>query len=86
MPLVRIDLRQGKSPQRIAKRCATRVYCAMRETFNVPENDRFMIVNEHECRRISSHAVSYLGYHYTPTHLVIIQDNGQRHPHGGAEK
>jgi phenylpyruvate tautomerase PptA (4-oxalocrotonate tautomerase family) len=47
MPLVRISLRTGKSP---AYRQAIRdnVYAAMRETFNVPEDDRFFVVHEHD--------------------------------------
>lgn len=47
MPLVRIDLRRGKSPAYIT---ALRhgIYTAMRESFNVPENDRFILVNEHD--------------------------------------
>jgi phenylpyruvate tautomerase PptA (4-oxalocrotonate tautomerase family) len=47
MPLSRIFLRQGKSP---ATKQAIRdgIYLALRETFDVPENDRFMIVTEFE--------------------------------------
>lgn len=46
MPLVRISLLRGKSA---AHRQALRdnVYLAMRETFNVPENDRFILVSEY---------------------------------------
>jgi len=47
MPLVRIDLRRGKSPE-YRKAICDGVYRAMRETFNVPEEDRFMVVNEHD--------------------------------------
>jgi 4-oxalocrotonate tautomerase len=47
MPLVRTDLRRGKSLA-YRKALCDGVYRAMRETFNVPENDRFMIVNEHD--------------------------------------
>jgi 4-oxalocrotonate tautomerase len=46
MPLVRIDLVQGKS-EAYRKALCDGIYRAMRESFNVPENDRFMIVNEH---------------------------------------
>jgi phenylpyruvate tautomerase PptA (4-oxalocrotonate tautomerase family) len=47
MPLVRIALRRGKSPKYLA---ALRhgIYRAMRETFNVPENDRFILVSQHD--------------------------------------
>ena len=46
MPLARIDLKRGKSA---AYRRAVRdgVYAALRETFDVPENDRFMLVTEY---------------------------------------
>ena len=47
MPLVRIDLRRGKSPA-YRKALCDAVYQAMRETFNVPDEDRFMAVNEHD--------------------------------------
>jgi 4-oxalocrotonate tautomerase len=47
MPLVRIDLRRGKSPAYL-KAVRNGVYAAMRESFNVPENDRFMLVHQHD--------------------------------------
>ncbi len=43
----------------------------MRETFAVPEDDRFMLVNEHDADNFV-HAESYLGISYTDD-LVIIQ-------------
>ena len=47
MPLVRIDLRLGKSAAYRQALCDG-IYRAMRETFNVPDEDRFMVVNEHD--------------------------------------
>jgi phenylpyruvate tautomerase PptA (4-oxalocrotonate tautomerase family) len=47
MPLVRIDLRRGKSPE-YRKAICDGVYRALRETFNVPDEDRFMVVTEHD--------------------------------------
>lgn len=47
MPLVRIDLRSGK-PLQYRKAICDGVYRALRETFNVPDEDRFMVVTEHE--------------------------------------
>jgi 4-oxalocrotonate tautomerase len=47
MPLVRIDLRRGKSGE-FKRMLTSEIYEAMRETFNVPENDRFMVINEHD--------------------------------------
>ena len=47
MPLVRIDLRRGKPPAYRRAICDG-IYRAMRESFAVPDEDRFMIVTEHE--------------------------------------
>ncbi|MBN8943153.1 MAG: tautomerase family protein [Rhizobiales bacterium] len=47
MPLVRIELIKGKSPE-FRKTVGDVVYDAMRQTLNVPENDRFQLVTEHE--------------------------------------
>jgi phenylpyruvate tautomerase PptA (4-oxalocrotonate tautomerase family) len=46
MPLVRISLRQGK-PAAYRRAIADGVYTALRETFNVPEEDRFITIREH---------------------------------------
>ena len=70
MPLVRIDLLQGKS-EAYRKALCDGIYRAMRETFNVPENDRFMIVNEHAAANFF-YAKSYLDIAHTDD-LVIIQ-------------
>jgi phenylpyruvate tautomerase PptA (4-oxalocrotonate tautomerase family) len=70
MPLVRIDLRRGKSPA-YRKAICDGIYRAMREAFNVPEDDRFMIVNEHDADNFV-YAESYLGIAHTDD-LVIIQ-------------
>jgi len=70
MPLVRIDLRRGKPPAYRRAICDG-VYRALRETFNVPENDRFLIVNEHDADNFI-HADSYLGIAYSDD-LVLIQ-------------
>ncbi len=47
MPLVRISLRKGKSPT-FRRALADGVYEAMREVFNVPDEDRFILVHEHD--------------------------------------
>lgn len=44
MPLVRISVEQGTSPSQ-RKVIADEVYRAMRETINVPDGDRFIIVS-----------------------------------------
>jgi len=70
MPLVRIDLRRGKSPA-YKKAICDGIYRAMRETFKVPEDDRFMVITEHDAENFV-HAESYLGIAYTGD-LIIIQ-------------
>ena len=52
MPLVRIDLRKGK-PAAYKTAICDGIYRAMRETFNVPDEDRFMVVNEHDAENFS---------------------------------
>lgn len=47
MPLTRISLRAGK-PAAYRRAIADNIYAALRETFNVPENDFFATVTEHE--------------------------------------
>jgi len=47
MPHTHIALRRGKSPQ-YRQAIMDGLYAAMRETFNVPEDDRFMIVTQHD--------------------------------------
>lgn len=70
MPLVRIDLRRGKSAA-YKKAICDGIYRAMTESFAVPKDDRFMIVNEHDADNFV-HAESYLDIAYSDD-LVIIQ-------------
>jgi len=70
MPLTRIDLKRGKStPYRRA--ILDGVYEALRETFDVPEDDRFMVVTEHGDEDFV-YGAHYLGIDRTDG-LVIIQ-------------
>jgi 4-oxalocrotonate tautomerase len=46
MPLVRVSLLQGKSDE-YKRAIGEGVYQALRETFTVPEEDRFVTVSEH---------------------------------------
>jgi 4-oxalocrotonate tautomerase len=46
MPLVRIDLLQGRSPE-YHTQIGQIVYQAMVDVLNVPKNDRFQIITEH---------------------------------------
>lgn len=47
MPLVHISLRSGK-PESYRQAIIDSVYSALRETFNVPEDDQFMAITEHD--------------------------------------
>ncbi|MGA7012354.1 MAG: tautomerase family protein [Pseudolabrys sp.] len=60
MPLVRIDLRKGKSVAH-KRAIGEAIYRAMRETFVVPDEDRFMVVTEHDED----------GFFYSKTYLSI---------------
>jgi 4-oxalocrotonate tautomerase len=46
MPLVRVSLRRGKSDD-YKKAIGDGVYQALRETFTVPHEDRFITISEH---------------------------------------
>jgi 4-oxalocrotonate tautomerase len=47
MPLVRVSILKGKPPE-YRHAILNNIYQAMREAFNVPEEDRFMTLTEHE--------------------------------------
>jgi len=70
MPLVRIDLRRGKSAPHLAA-LRTGVYEAMRETFDVPQNDRFILVHQHDADEFDCDP-GYLGI-ARGEDLVIVQ-------------
>ncbi|ANH76335.1 tautomerase enzyme family protein [Ralstonia insidiosa] len=52
MPLVQVSLRRGK-PVAYHQAIFDSVYRAMRETFNVLEDDRFMAITEHDASTFS---------------------------------
>ncbi len=69
MPMVRIDLMKGK--QAYDRRAiADVVYEAMRSTLNVPENDRFQIIAEHDTRDLICDP-NYLGIGRSTDCLLI---------------
>jgi len=70
MPLVRIALRRGKSAAYISA-LRNGIYDAMRESFNVPENDRFILVSQHDAEEFDADP-NYLGISRTDD-LVIVQ-------------
>jgi phenylpyruvate tautomerase PptA (4-oxalocrotonate tautomerase family) len=69
MPLVRVSLRKGK-PAAYRKAVLDGVYRAMISTFNVPDEDRFMVVNEHD-EADFSYSNSYMGIARTDDLLLI---------------
>jgi 4-oxalocrotonate tautomerase len=70
MPLAHISMRRGKSA---AYRHAILdgIYLALRETFNVPEEDRFMTITQHD-ETDFSYSPIYMGIDRSDD-LVIIQ-------------
>jgi phenylpyruvate tautomerase PptA (4-oxalocrotonate tautomerase family) len=69
MPLARIDLVKGKSAE-YRRTIGEVVYDAMREALNVPKDDRFQVINEHEPENFVTDP-SYLGIHRTRDCVVI---------------
>jgi phenylpyruvate tautomerase PptA (4-oxalocrotonate tautomerase family) len=70
MPLVRVDLKKQQDPT-YAKRIGQQIYAALRSAINVPENDNFQILAEHD----EQHFIfdpQYLGIPRSDN-LVIIQ-------------
>jgi 4-oxalocrotonate tautomerase len=70
MPLVRISMRKGKSAT-YRKKIADNIYLALRETFDVPEEDRFVTVDEYEADHFF-YSPSYFGMARSDD-LVIVQ-------------
>src|ERR1700743_3027919 len=70
MPLVRVSLRRGK-PAAYRKAILEGIYQAMISAFEVPVDDRFMVISEHD-EPDFSYSKSYLGIPQTDD-LVIIQ-------------
>jgi 4-oxalocrotonate tautomerase len=70
MPLSRVSLRRGK-PAAHRKAILDGIYRAMRATFDVPEEDRFMTTTEHD-EADFSYSKTYLGVDRSDD-LVMIQ-------------
>jgi len=70
MPLVHISMRAGK-PEAYRQAIFDSVYRAMRETFNVPEDDQFMTITEHDAANFR-YGATYLGVARS-NDLVFIQ-------------
>src|ERR1700690_4496878 len=61
MPLVRIDLLEGKTPE-YRKQIGQVVYQAMVEVLSVPQDDRFQVITEHPADGLQFDR-NYLGIH-----------------------
>ncbi len=70
MPLTRVSLRRGKTAA-YRKAILDGLYHAMRETFEVPEHDRFMTISQQDEDEFS-YGAKYLGVERSDD-LVIIQ-------------
>src|SRR5262245_60653069 len=71
MPLVRIDLPKGKSTE-FRRAVSQGIQAALVETFAVPEQDLFQVINEHDASNPIVHAPGYLDLEYSDE-LTIIQ-------------
>ena len=70
MPLLHVSLRAGK-PEAYRQAILDGLYRAMRDTFNVPEDDQFMAITEHEAANFR-YGASYLDVERSDD-LVFIQ-------------
>jgi len=70
MPLVQVSLRRGK-PAAHRQAILDGIYRALRATFDVPEEDRFMTITEHD-ETDFSYSRTYLGIDRSDD-LVMIQ-------------
>jgi len=70
MPLTRVSLLKGKSPE-YRRAILDSLYQAMREIFEIPEDDRFMVIEELEPENFL-YGKTYLGI-ARDDDLVIIQ-------------
>jgi phenylpyruvate tautomerase PptA (4-oxalocrotonate tautomerase family) len=69
MPLARIDLPQGKSPD-YRKAVGEVIYDAMIKTINVPKDDRFQVITEHPADGLIFDP-TYLGIQRTADCILI---------------
>ncbi|MCI0467168.1 MAG: tautomerase family protein [Beijerinckiaceae bacterium] len=70
MPLTRVSLLKGKPPE-YRKAIFDGLYQAMRDSFGVPEHDRFMLIEEYD-RNNFDYGENYLGI-ARDDDLVIVQ-------------
>lgn len=65
MPLLHIALRAGR-PEAYRRALCDSLYRARRETFNVPEDDEFMLITEHDAAN----------FRYSPTYMGVARSDG----------
>jgi 4-oxalocrotonate tautomerase len=70
MPLARISLRKGKTAE-YRKAIVDQVYSALRATFNVPEDDLFMVIDEYDAANMHANP-TFMGFARSDD-MVIIQ-------------
>ena len=70
MPLVRIALRKGTTPE-FRRALSDSIHRAMVETIKIPEQDKFQVLTEHDAESLIYHP-SYLGIARTDG-VVLIQ-------------
>lgn len=83
MPLLNISLRAGKS-ESYRQAIFDALYVAMRDTFNVPEDDQFMTITEHEAANFR-YGASYLDIPRSDD-LVFIQISAMNSRTGDQKK
>jgi 4-oxalocrotonate tautomerase len=69
MPLVRVDLQRGK-PADYRRLAGEVIYEAMRSTINVPEDDHFQILTEHDPGDLVF-SPDYVGIHRTDDCIFV---------------
>jgi phenylpyruvate tautomerase PptA (4-oxalocrotonate tautomerase family) len=69
MPLVRISLLKGKSPEHV-RAISNGVHSALVETFGIPADDRFHLIHQHEQDEFF-YDPDYLGIHRTDDVVMI---------------
>jgi 4-oxalocrotonate tautomerase len=69
MPLVRIALRKGTTPE-FRRALSSSIHRAMVETIKIPEQDKFQVITEHDADQLI-YDPSYLGISRTDGAIVI---------------
>ena len=75
MPLVRIDLTTGRTPEQV-RAVADAIHTAIVAEYGIPERDRFQVITEHPAQQIIAEDAG-LGFERTEG-VVIIQVFTQR--------